>query len=589
LPEPVITRRVMPDPTDLASPEADFGCEGLAFGVLAAVAALMAAGYVLDLAGRTMHPVGLALGFVAAGVAVGWTFRVTSVFGRTSRHAGFLVVVAASTSYFLWLASPEFLPVTIGPDVVHHLQLIHFIQRTHALPHAAALNPYLLEMMNYTPGSHILAASVADWFRLDALRVLQPLIAVFVAVKLGMLYLLALRVVPGSRSAPVAALSVPVLALVPAVYTIGSSFHVFFYAQVISETFAIGVLLAAVSWSETRATRDLIVAAVCGMGVLLSWPVWLGPAALTMIFVIVRAPLSWRSRVAATIIALGPPVLFGLAHALLHTEGGRILASSGAVTGPSVAAFGAAFLVLAAGGAILSWRVRGVRPVVVFLAAALLQAAALAVLAVRAGTHGFYLPFKMMYLIVFPAAVLGGVALIVVAEYLSVRVPRVRAAALLLPVVVAVAVAAGRVPVARQKSPMTLSALRAGVWAREHASVECVDYFTTHWLTGYWLHLDVLGNPRDSDRMRVETFEFRDSVGKWLDGRGLRYGIVEDLDAIPYELRPDLTVLESFSPFTVVRNERGRCPGGRVGSDPRSARSGGSRGQSSFRVLAKYR
>ena len=533
--------------------------------VLAGAAALMGAGYLLDLVGLPMHRVVLAIVFACAGLAAAAAFGVASAVRQKTifsiERLGFLAVVAASLSYFLWLASPEFLPVTIGPDVVHHLQLIHFIQRAQALPHAAALHPYLLEMMNYTPGSHILAASVGEWLRIDALRVLQPLAAAFMALKLGMLYLVALRTVPGSRSAPIAALAVPVLALVPAVYTIGSSFHFFFYAQVVSETFAVGVLLAAVCWSQSRATGDLVVAAVCGIGVLLCWPVWIGPAALTMLFVLLRAPLPWRSRAAAAAVALGPPFGFGLAHALLHSEGGRILVSSGAVTEPSVAAFGAAFLVLAACGALLPWRVRGLFTVAIFLAAVLLQAAALAVLAVRAGTRGFYLPFKMMYLAVLPAAVLGGVALLVLAEYLSVRVPRVRAAAVMLPVVVAVLLVAGRVPRVRQTSPMTLPAYRVGDWARDHARPDCVDYFTAHWLTGYWLHLDVLGNPRDSDRMRVETFEFRDTVGKWLEGRGLRYGIVEDLDTIPRELRPDLVVIQSFPPFTFVRNARGRCPG----------------------------
>ena len=531
---------------------------------LGGAAAVMAAGYVLDVVGLPGHPVVLAIVFACAGLAGGVVFGVASSIRRivfSLESLGFLIVVAASLSYFLWLASPAFLPVTIGPDVVHHLQLIHFIQRAHALPHAAALRPYLLEMMNYTPGSHILAASVGEWLRIDALRVLQPLAAIFTAVKLGMLYLVAVRVVPGSRFAPVSALAVPGLALVPAVYTIGSSFHFFFYAQVVSETFAVGALLAAVCWSRSHATGDLVAAAVCGIGVLLSWPVWIGPAALTLIFVVLRAPLPWRSRLAAAAVALGPPFVFGLAHAVLHGEGGRILVSSGAVTEPSVAAFGAAFLVLTACGAVLSLRVRGVLPVAIFLAAVLLQAAALAVLAVRAGTRGFYLPFKMMYLAVLPAAVFGGVALLVLAEYLSVRVPRVRAAAVMLPLVVAVVLVTGRVPLVRQRSPMTLPAYRVGVWARDHASPDCVDYFTAHWLTGYWLHLDVLGNARDSDRMRVETFEFRDTVGKWLEGRGLRYGVVENLDAIPRELRPDLAVIHSFGSSTLVRNARGRCPG----------------------------
>jgi hypothetical protein len=62
-----------------------------------------------------------------------------------------LVVIASAAGYLFWLASPSLLPVTDGPDVVHHLQLIHLIQRTHRLAHDPALAPYLLEMTSYTP------------------------------------------------------------------------------------------------------------------------------------------------------------------------------------------------------------------------------------------------------------------------------------------------------------------------------------------------------------------------------------------------------------------------------------------------------
>ena len=75
-------------------------------------------------------------------------------------------------------------------------------------------------------------------------------------------------------------------------------------------------------------------------------------------------------------------------------------------------------------------------------------------------------------------------------------------------------------------------------------------------MTGYWLHLDVFGNPRDSDRMRAESFEFRDSVGKWLQGRGLPYGFVENLPDIPRELRPDMIPVHTVGPTALVRNAR---------------------------------
>jgi hypothetical protein len=96
--------------------------------------------------------------------------------------------------------------------------------------------------------------------------------------------------------------------------------------------------------------------------------------------------------------------------------------------------------------------------------------------------------------------------------------------------------------------------------ARDHLRRECVDYFSRHWLTGYWLHLDVLGNPRVSDRMRVETFDFPDVVGKWIEGKGLPYAIVENLAAIPRDARADM--LRS-SPFPRRRREKPEA-----GSDP---------------------
>jgi hypothetical protein len=51
------------------------------------------------------------------------------------------------------------------------------------------------------------------------------------------------------------------------------------------------------------------------------------------------------------------------------------------------------------------------------------------------------------------------------------------------------------------------------LWAREHLPVGCIDYFSRRWLTSYWLHLDLLGNPKHSVRMLNETFEFRDTGG----------------------------------------------------------------------------
>jgi hypothetical protein len=527
----------------------------------------MAAGYLLDLAGLRINPLALAAAAGGAAVAGFRGFRREPGTPARDELAGFSAVVIALGAFLLWRAWPALLPVTDGPDVVHHLQLIHLIQRTGRLAHDPALNVYLLEMMNYTPGSHILAATIAAWLRVDALRVVYPIAALSVALKAGVLYLIARRVIRGPRDT-VRALAAPLLALLPSVYFLGSFSQFFFFAQVVSETFAAAMLLAVVSWAGTRERRYLWLFAVLGVGAFLAWPVWIGPPVLTLLATMALGSGRSRARVLDAVIAIGPIASVAAVHVALHAGGAAIIGSSGAVTRPSVPAFGVWFLVLAAGGCLLAVRAPAVRPVVVFLFATLLQAAVLAALDWRAGSTSFYMPLKMIYLAILPGAVLGAAFLARAADAAAAGLPAARAIAIVAPVIVAALLAEGRVPRTRPSSPIAMSAYEAGLWARENTPPACIDYFSRHWLTGYWLHLDVLGNPRLSDRMREESFEFRDSVGKWIQGRGLPYAIVEDLAAVPRDARVDMIPLRRFGLAAVVRNTR-------PGSDPESTLCGG--------------
>ena len=488
--------------------------------------------------------------------------------------------------YLLWLASPSLLPVTSGPDLVHHLLLIHVIHRTHHLVHDPALGPYLLEMMNYTPGSHIAAAVVAGWLRLDPLRVLLPLTALFVAVKVGIIYVLTLRLVAAKPVPALVALAAPALLAVPAAYVLGSFFQFFYYAQVLSETFAMGMVVAALGWTRTGARRCLWLASACAVGVFLSWPVWLVPAGAAVLTAIAaggiarpdQPPLKLRRSaealrakaegradgwIAAAIVIV-PVALLGILHASTHAAGTAIIGSSGAVTKPSAETLGVAFVALGIVGAILAFwsapawpeRAPASRGVAVLLVVTVLQALALAAFDVRAGSRSFYLPFKMVYLAVLPCAVLGALALTTASAAIASRLPGIRVAAAAVPLIIAALLAGGRLPVKRQHSPISESALAAGLWARGAVPPGCIDYFSTHWLTGYWLHLDVLGNPRLSDRMRAETFDFPDSVGKWIQGQGLPYAIVEDFAAIPRDARVDMIPVREFGRAALVKNTR---------------------------------
>ena len=531
--------------------------ERFLFALFAAAAALMLAGYLWDLAGLRMR----GWPWLAAAMAAVWMWRLPAFDGGDGAGAGELggiaIVIAIVVTYLGWLASPALLPVTDGPDVVHHLQLIHFIQTTGRLPHDPALNPFLLEMMNYTPGSHIAVTLAANAAGLDSLRVILPVALWFVALKAAAVYLIAARLLPRGPGRPIAALAAPILLFAPAPYAIGSLYQFFFFAQAVSEAFAVGAVLAVLGWLRAARGGYPIAFAICGVGVMLSWPVYLAPIAAVVLVAVSIAPGSWRDRARDMAIALGPIGVVAALHVSRHAQGGSILAASGAVTAPSVAVFGWPFLFLAAAGLIVGARQREARPVLVFLAAIAVTAAALAIVGLRGGARSFYLPFKMVYLAIAPAAILAAVALGTATATASLgRFARASAATT---VVIAALVTLPRVPAVRPASPITLRAHDAGLWARAHLNPRCVDYFSRHWLTGYWLHLDVLGNPRDSDRMRAETFEFRDTAARWIQGRGLPHAIVEDLSAIPRELRPELTVVASFPPFAVVSHPSAPC------------------------------
>src|SRR5438876_794948 len=111
----------------------------------------MAGGYLLDAVGLAMNGAVLGVAALAAGAWAFIAFRQEEA-APSGALPLFGCLVAGTLGYLLWLASPSLLPVTNGPDVVHHLLLIHVIHRTHHLVHDPALGPYLLEMTNYTPG-----------------------------------------------------------------------------------------------------------------------------------------------------------------------------------------------------------------------------------------------------------------------------------------------------------------------------------------------------------------------------------------------------------------------------------------------------
>ena len=536
--------------------------EALAAGVLGAAAAIMVTGVLLDAVHCAISPLGSTVLALVCGAAL---CRITPRAFSDSEDGNegativlFGLVALSVAASLLWLAWPSLLPVVDGPDIVHHLSLIHVLQRTHRLPHDPALAPYLGEMMQYTPGSHLLGATLASLLQVDAIRVVHPVMAAAAGMKAALVFLVARRVVPSDAGSPWPALAAPVLLLMPAEYFYRSITGFGFYAQVVSEMFAAGMLLAIVGWRETHASGWLIVFAVAGIGAFLAWPVWV-PVAMTSLAIVIARDRAMGEGARDLLVAFAPVIAIGVLHVATHRGGASILGSGGVVTVPTLAVFGAGFLVLACAGVLAGARDTRARPLVVFLAVAVLQAAALAALNRWTGSSSLYLPYKMVYLIMLPCAVLAAYSLARLCALAQPRSRGLRRVLPYLPIAIAVALAWGRVPASRLRSPINESAYAAGLWARDRLPAGCIDYFSRHWLTGYWLHLDVLGNPRASRRMDAETFEFKDAVAKWIEGRGMPYGIVEDVAMLPNDMRADIDVLAHFGAAAVIRR-RGLTP-----------------------------
>src|SRR5205085_1759112 len=98
-----------------------------------------------------------------------------------------------------WLVWPSFLPLTDLEDAVAHLMLIEWLTAYQHLPHDPALGPYLGGLADYPPGFHSVVALAAGWLAVPAVRLLHPVVSLFVALKAGLEYLIVARLVGGRR------------------------------------------------------------------------------------------------------------------------------------------------------------------------------------------------------------------------------------------------------------------------------------------------------------------------------------------------------------------------------------------------------
>jgi hypothetical protein len=181
------------------------------------------------------------------------------------------------------------------------------------------------------------------------------------------------------------------------------------------------------------------------------------------------------------------------------------------------------------------------------------QGVTLYALARTRGASTAHMAFKMMYLAIYPLAVLGIVAVAAALERRPERLGRSRSIAWVV-LVLAVAGLGRSLTTFAAREPVVSSDLyEAGRWARGHVEAACVDYLVPNHHTMHWLHLAVLGNPRSSLRtMDPTTFDPDKAKVRWIEPGGLPYAIAH-MPALPNDVLNNVDVLEEFGTAAVVK------------------------------------
>lgn len=508
--------------------------------------------YVIDRAGLGLQAwpalgAGIALTIVATVLRPG---PIHHGAGDLAAWAGIVIFLVAM---FLRMSWPSLVPPGRGPDLTHHLLLVDYIQQHGHLVHDRSLDGAMGEMAHYTPASHLLAVVFGAAFGFDGLRAVFPLTVVGVALTAGFAFLIARR---GGLPLPYALVAVALLFL-PAQYLFGAFTHDGFLAQAVATLFAVGTWWAIVQWHDRPGAAGACVIAVFLVATFLAWPIWLGAPLLVFLAMLLRAELLPRARAQQLAIAIVPLVTVFLAHSWNRWGWMAIVRTSGAVLHPSLDSLGAVLPLLALAGIVVAASDRRARVTIVLLVVIVLQAATLLAIANAYGADTPYMALKMMYLAIYPMAVLGAYALKWGVGILELRVgsgeSRVSepigwliAAALLIVSVRPALTAPRSIPV------VDLDLNAAGQWLRSNGGAACADYLVADAETAYWLHLAVLGNARSGERMReLDRYDPRAAVGPWIIGEGRSFAVA-DLRLLPAEVRTRVEVRRQFGNAAVI-------------------------------------
>lgn len=526
--------------------------------VTATLAATIVAAYLIGWAGAAIAPWPVAAtGVVAAlALAVRMATRGQEPQAPTWPWAAVFVGAIVLLALPAW---PALLPPGGASDLTHHLMLVDAIERTRHLVDGAASEAALGEMAHYTPGLHLLIVIAGALAGVDAYRTAYPLLALTIALKAGFIYLIAHDGLEGARArVPLALAAVALVLFAPRAYSLDGFLQAGFHAQVASELFVVAGWWALARWWRAPAAAWMVFVGLMGAAVFLVWPIWIGPLMLAVTAAVLCAPgLGSSARARAGALGVVPCAIVAALHLSQHAAWLRIAGTSGAVPAFLPGVTGWLLIALAFGGAAMAWERPSARVTLWFAGAVVLQAFALWLLARVRGAATPYMAMKMIYLAVYPATVLGALALDAVVRRL--RAGAMGAAWATAVVVCAVGV---RMAVSSPAPPplVDVDLDAAGRWARATLPAACVDYIVDNAEQAYWLHLAVMGQPRSSPRTAdIDGYTANRAVGRWIDGSALPYAIARR-DLLPGEVARDAEVVRSAGAAVVIKRPGVACP-----------------------------
>lgn len=514
--------------------------EVIAAAITVCFAVVPVAAYLIDAAGFGVVPVASIGAGVASGAAMAWRLskRAASNPGEMVAFAGIAIFLIAM---FLRMSWPSLVPPGRGPDLTHHLLLVDYIEQTGHLVHDRSLDGAMGEMAHYTPGSHLLAVIAGAVFGADGLRALFPLAALCAALTGCFVFLIARRI---GVALPYAIAAVAMLFL-PAQYFFGAFTHDGFLSQTVSTLFAVAAWWALAAWDD-RPSHDLsILIAIFLAAAFLSWPIWIGPPLLVFTALVLRIE---RDRIAHLAIVFVPLLAIVLLHSWDRWGWMVIVRTSGAVLRPSLESVGFQLPLFALIGIGVAAKDRRARVTIVMLAVIALQSATLYAVAKSQGADTPYMAFKMIYLAIYPLAILAAFAFAQVTR--SGRAHE--SLGWLLSAILLVAVVRPALAAPREVPIVDLELQAAGQWLRANNGAACADYLVGDAETAYWLHLAVLGNPRSGERMtELDRYDPRGAMAPWITAEGRRYAVA-DLDLLPDEVRSRVQIVKQFGRGAVI-------------------------------------